>query len=397
MEKSFKVRCIDNDSALKIIEETGFDKSYIHKAINKYKFKLIKINDLTCPQASIIKQLALSIGADAALHREVLTHKVDKTDLVIGATISQLSILCQKMRHQPFKLPKLANEIEEVLKTSPQFLQIRKTLFQWGQKSYIMGILNITPDSFSDGGRYTNIDTALNHATEMIECGVDIIDIGGESTRPYSEEVPPSEEIKRIIPVIKKIRETYPDIPISIDTRHSETAKASIEAGADIINDVSGFDKDANMMKVVTELQVPVIIMHSQGTPENMQDNPNYGRNIVDEVYQSLEQKISDSIKAGIKKENIIIDPGVGFGKTQEHNIELIKRISEFKSLGCAILVGISRKSVISNIIKTTPEERDDSTVSLNAYLCEKGTDIIRVHNVKKHTGAFTVLDKIIR
>ena len=392
MENNFYIRKITPESAEKVIQDIGFDESYIRQALSKYKFNLYKIHDLTCPQSSIIKQLALSIGADAAIHREVLTCKVDKTDILIGCTDSQLKTLCEKLKKQPFKLAKLSENLLEILNKTPKQIKIREKTFDWSQKTYIMGILNVTPDSFSDGGKFNTPEKAFEQAKILIQSGADIIDIGGETTKPFSKEVSPDEELKRVLPIIKKIREFDKNIPISIDTRHSLMAKEAIKAGADIINDVSGFDWDSNMITVASELQAPVVIMHSLSSPETMQIDPAYEKNIIDAIYKSLSDKVQKAISSGIKPENIIIDPGIGFGKTLEHNIEIIKRINEFKTLGCALLVGVSRKSLIN----LPAEEKEEANIALNSYLASQGVNIIRVHDTEKHFKAFKVLDRVL-
>jgi len=412
MENNFYIRKITPESAEKVIQDIGFDESYIRQALSKYKFNLYKIHDLTCPQSSIIKQLALSIGADAAIHREVLTCKVDKTDILIGCTDSQLKTLCEKLKKQPFKLAKLSENLLEILNKTPKQIKIREKTFDWSQKTYIMGILNVTPDSFSDGGKFNTPEKAFEQAKILIQSGADIIDIGGETTKPFSKEVSPDEELKRVLPIIKKIREFDKNIPISIDTRHSLMAKEAIKAGADIINDVSGFDWDSNMITVASELQAPVVIMHSYSnmitvaselqapvvimhslsSPETMQIDPAYEKNIIDAIYESLSDKVQKAISSGIKPENIIIDPGIGFGKTLEHNIEIIKRINEFKTLGCALLVGVSRKSLIN----LPAEEKEEANIALNSYLASQGVNIIRVHDTEKHFKAFKVLDRVL-
>lgn len=411
MEKDFYIRKITPESAEKVIQDIGFDKSYIRQALSKYKFNLYKIHNLTCPQAAIIKQLALSAGADAALHREVITCKIDKTDILIGCTDSQLKILCEKLKKQPFKLAKLSENLIGISNKTPQPIKLkerydcssanndnqnkREKLFDWSKKTYIMGILNVTPDSFSDGGKFNTSEKAFEQAKILIKSGADILDIGGESTKPFSKEVLPEEELKRVIPVIEKIREFDQNIIISIDTRHSLVAKEAIKAGADIINDVSGLEWDPNMANIAAEFQTPVVIMHSKSSPETMQINPVYEKNIIDAVYESLSDKVQKAVLSGIKHENIIIDPGIGFGKTLEHNLEIIKRISEFKSLGCPLLVGVSRKSVISNIL-TDCESKEEATIALNAYLASQGVNIIRVHDAEKHFRAFKVLDNVL-
>lgn len=397
MNNDFHIRKIAFKNAETIITDIGFDKNYIKTALKKYNFELYKICGLSCPQATILKQTALSVGADAALHKEVLTQKVAKTDVLIGCTISQLEIICQKLKKQSFNLAELSEQLlTQIKKASPANIKIRGKEFNWGKKTYIMGILNITPDSFSDGGDYLESEKAFNRAKEMIEEGVDIIDIGGESTKPFSKEVFPDEELKRVISVIEKIRNLNDSIPISIDTRHSEVAKQAIKSGADMVNDISGLEWDEKMVGVVSGLKVPVIIMHSLSSPETMQENPVYDENIIDAVYKNLYEKTQKAISAGISPENIIIDPGIGFGKTFEHNIELIKRIEEFKSLGYPVLMGISRKSVISKILNAPFNEREEANIALNSYSVSKGVNIIRVHDVFKHVKAIKVLDKIL-
>ncbi|OGI03489.1 MAG: dihydropteroate synthase [Candidatus Melainabacteria bacterium GWF2_37_15] len=375
MNENFCIREIIPDSAKTVIESIGFDKSYVHASVKKYNFKLIKICNLSCPQANIIKQVALSAGADAAVHREVITCKVEKTDLLLGGTIAQLENICQKLKNQPFKLSELSDHLLK---------QLTVKKHTWSDKTYIMGILNVTPDSFSDGGKYFDPEKAAEHAKEIIKAGADIIDIGGESTRPHSKEVNIDEELKRVLPVIEKIRSFNTTIPLSIDTRHAEVAKQAVQAGANIINDVSGLEWDGNMVNIAAELQVPVVIMHSVGSSETRYD---YKENIVDAVYKDLCRKTQKALSLGLKPENIIIDPGIGFGKTVEHNLELVKRIGEFKSLGYPVLIGISRKSFISG--------DEDVTLALNTYAATNGADIIRVHNVDKHVKAMKVLQTL--
>ncbi len=397
MQKQFFISKIFPDCIDKALEDIGFFKGYISKAKDKYNFLLVKIHYLNCAQANTIKQLALSLGADAAVHKGVISSEVEKTHLIIGATNAQLAKLVDKLKLQPFGLKKLSQELYDYLNSSIKPLKVRKTEFDWAKKTYIMGILNATPDSFSDGGKFDNIDTALDQVNKMLEYNVDIIDIGGESTRPYSKEVLLDEELQRVIPIIKEIRKINKDIPISIDTRHSIVAKEAILNGADIINDVSGFDWDEKMLDVALEQQAPVVIMHSLSSPETMQVSPEYPQNVVNCICGYLHEKTQKLINAGVKKENIIIDPGVGFGKTLEHNIEIVKRTQEFVSLGFPLLIGISRKSIISSIIDLPIIDREDANIALNSYAASNGANIIRVHDVEKHYKAFAVLDRIIK
>ena len=239
----------------------------------------------------------------------------------------------------------------------PTIIKKSNYQFSWGTKTYVMGILNITPDSFSDGGEFERVNSALIQAQKMIKNGADIIDIGGQSTRPGAEKISLDEELKRVIPIIKVIREQA-TIPISIDTTRSEVARAAIEAGADIINDISGGTYDENMFSTAAQLEVPIILMHIKGTPQTMQSLTNYG-DLITEIKTFLEQQINKAIALGIPQSNIIIDPGIGFAKNTAQNIQLIQQLSQFKTLNAPILIGVSRKSFIGKITgQNNPKDR---------------------------------------
>ncbi len=242
-----------------------------------------------------------------------------------------------------------------------------------------MGILNVTPDSFSDGGKYTSINSATEHALEMLEDGADIIDVGGESSRPGAMEVSIDEEIKRTIPTIEKIIKEKPDSVISIDTTKLEVAKAALQSGARIINDISGLS-NSKTLEIINEYNASVIVMHMQGKPRTMQDNPTY-KNVVKEVLKYLETKINYAKKHGVT--SIIIDPGIGFGKTLKHNYELLRNLTNFQNLETPLLIGVSRKSLIGKLLKLEIDERDIATIILETDAVIKGARIIRTHNVK--------------
>ena len=252
----------------------------------------------------------------------------------------------------------------------------------------LMGILNVTPDSFSDGGQHVKLEAALNQAKFMEEHGVDIIDVGGESTRPGALTVPILEEIRRIEPVIEGIA-ARSKIPISIDTRKSEVASAACRAGASMVNDVSGFTFDPKLLSHCSKHKLPVCVMHMQGSPEDMQNNPKY-ENILIEVFDFLENQISKLVQAGISKDHIIADVGIGFGKNLGHNLTLIKNISLFHGLGVPILLGVSRKSIISNVAKVEKlSDRVYGSVSLAIGALGQGVQIFRVHDVAETKQAF--------
>ena len=267
-------------------------------------------------------------------------------------------------------------------------------------KTKIMGILNVTPDSFYDGGKYNKTELAIKHAEEMIEEGADIIDIGGESTRPGAEPISIEEEKKRVLPVISELRKRNKDIKISVDTYKSEVAEEAIDMGATIVNDVSGLQFDKNMPEVISKKNVSVIIMHIKGTPRDMQINPTY-EDVVKEIKEFLKERIEYATENGINKRNIFIDPGIGFGKTTEHNLEILKRLKEFKELGFPVVLGTSRKSFIGRILGTEenpipPEERLEGSIATYVWAVIQGVDILRVHDVKQTKMALKVIDRII-
>ena len=243
----------------------------------------------------------------------------------------------------------------------------------------IMGILNVTPDSFSDGGQFDSEASACSQAEALIVSGADILDIGGESTRPFAEPVSEEEELSRVVPAIRAIRRSS-SIPISIDTTKAEVARQALEAGANIINDISALRKDSDMLGLVQETSVPVIIMHMQGTPGDMQVKPHYD-NVVAEIIDFFQERLAWLTEQGVDPGRITIDPGIGFGKTLSHNLSILKHLAEFKSLGCPLLLGHSRKRFIADITGLEPEERDLPTAVVSALAAGSGVDIIRVHN----------------
>ena len=260
-------------------------------------------------------------------------------------------------------------------------------------RTHIMGVLNVTPDSFSDGGLYFQKDKAIEQGLAMAYEGADIIDIGGESTRPYSDTVSPDEELDRVIPVIESLSKEI-KIPISIDTCKATVARDALRAGASIINDISALRFDSEMASVAAEAGVPIILMHMQGTPGNMQNNPTYDH-LIPEILDFLKNAIERAVKAGIRKDLIIIDPGIGFGKTFDHNFEIIKELNRFGSLGRPILLGTSRKAFIGHILDKEPNERDNGTMVTVSASILNGAHIVRVHNVKRTLETVKVIDAI--
>lgn len=262
-----------------------------------------------------------------------------------------------------------------------------------GSKTYVMGILNVTPDSFYDGKRYDAGENAIEHALKMTEEGADIIDIGGESTRPGASPLSEEEEINRVIPVIKKLSKKLRK-PISVDTYKAKVAEKAIDAGASIINDIGGLLSDKKMAQVAAGSHVPVIVMHKKGTPRTMQKYP-IRKNVLSEIMSSLRKSISIAIDAGIGKDRIILDPGIGFGKTVQQNLEILKRLKEFQSMGFPILVGTSRKQFIGTILNLSAQERLYGTLATIAVAVMNGAHIVRVHDVRESVQVVTMCDAI--
>jgi dihydropteroate synthase len=273
---------------------------------------------------------------------------------------------------------------------------IRDRQFIWGDRTYLMGILNVTPDSFSDGGNFTNKETALKQVEQMLPY-IDILDIGGESTRPDAAPVSATQECDRILPIIEAVREAYPNLPISVDTVKASVAKQAIAAGADIVNDVSAGRFDPDMLLTVGKLQVPIFLMHMQGEPRTMQLNPQY-RDVVQDIKRFLTDAISVAKACGIPQHLIAIDPGIGFGKTLEHNLELIRNLSAFKTIKAPLLLGVSRKSFIGKLCdRPDPSDRLLGTIAACNAGIAGGADILRVHDPKEIKEVCLVSDAIFR
>lgn len=265
-----------------------------------------------------------------------------------------------------------------------------------GRRTLVMGVLNVTPDSFSDGGRYLQKDAALRRALDMAASGADIIDVGGESSRPGAEPVPLEEELRRVLPVIADLARE-PGLIVSVDTRKAEVARAAIEAGAAMVNDISAMTADPDMAPVVAASGVAVCLMHMQGTPQTMQVAPAYG-DVVTDVREYLRERAAAARAAGIAEDRIIVDPGFGFGKTLEHNLEMLRRLREFTDLGYPILVGTSRKSMLGALLGgAPPEDRTEGTAATVALAVANGASMVRVHDVREMWRVVCVADAVVR
>ncbi|RKX51462.1 MAG: dihydropteroate synthase [Thermotoga sp.] len=385
------------DRIMEEIRKTGVSEDSLEIFLSKGTFKVFKLYDVLTPAANVLKQEMLAAGGDAAVHRYAVNCKVDKTDVVLFGTKRTYEVILEKLKKMPYwDIDVIRERIESLLNIPYTLNSIPLSagrMLQFGEKTSVMGVVNVTPDSFYPNSRIASVEEGIKKVEEMIKAGVDIIDIGGESTRPGAEPVSVEEESNRVIPLIKAIRERW-DIPISIDTYKSEVARKALREGADMVNDISGLRFDPDMIGLVKEKGCPFVIMHIKGTPRNMQNNPYY-EDCTREIVEYFQNKIEELIDRGLKKEKMIIDPGIGFGKRVEDNLEILRNIEEFRFFGIPILIGISRKSIIGKILNLPVEERLEGTLALNAYAVSKGANIIRVHDVKETVRVCRMIDAL--
>jgi len=379
--------------ARKVLEQIGVDAGGMPYMVGKALTRVIKLEKVPAPAAHILKQEMLALGGDAAVNRNLIINAVETTDVVLLGTYKQLKKLAAKLKVQPFgRVRKIADALNVLLanleKAPVTNLDCNGKLLELGPKTLLMGILNVTPDSFSDGGKYLTVEAALNQAEKLIREGADILDIGAESTRPGHQEVSAEEEWARLEPVLKELVPNCP-VPISVDTQKAIVAEKALSLGVDIINDIWGLQKDPDMAQVVGQSGAAVVLMHNKNNQEY--------QNVIGEIMEFLEQSIELALKNGIKKNRIILDPGIGFGKSPEQNMEVISRLAEFKTLGYPLLLGVSRKSVIGRTLSLPIEQRLEPTLALGTLGVAAGVDILRVHDVLEHKKAITMADQIIR
>jgi len=396
---SVRIIEIENmDEARADLDRIGSDRIGIELMAPKAVSRALKLKGIRPPAANIIKQEMLSIGGEAATAYGSINHSVEETDLLVFGTIKHFRQLIDKLKLHQFSLPELSEKIDQVLsnyESVPKPMKIKNKTFVFGRRTYILGVLNVTPDSFSDGGRFSDVPAAISHAKQMIADGADIIDVGGQSTRPGAQQISVDEEMKRVLPVIERLAGEENAV-ISIDTTRSEVAEAALGSGASMVNDISGLRFDPKLAKVAAKHDVPICLMHIQGTPKRMQVNPTYS-DLMGEIISGLKKSIAIARGAGILPEKIIVDPGIGFGKTAEHNLEIISRIKELKVLGRPILIGTSRKSVVGEILDLPVDERLEGTAATVAVAITKGVDFIRVHDIKEMVRVAKMTDALVR
>jgi dihydropteroate synthase len=392
------IRCLhitNANEAIQQIKKVGVDPTGLKLMEGKTLHFNLKVEGIEPRTANLLKQEMLSLGGDVAVDGRGLDCSTKQTDALLMGTQKHFEKLILKLDQYPDLNP-LGQSVKETLKniSKTQYsIRCRKRTLTLGKRTLLMGVLNVTPDSFSDGGLFFDKNKAISHGLRMVEEGADIIDIGGESTKPGSKPIELEEELRRVMPVIESIAKEV-DVTISIDTYKSTVAQRAIEAGAEIVNDISGLHFDPDLAKVAAKGNIPLILMHIRGTPETMQKNVHYD-SIFSEILQYLKDSIQRAESAGLDPRQIIIDPGIGFGKTVKDNLLIIKNLHEFRILGRPILLGTSRKSFIGKILNTEVEDRLEGTLSSIAIGVLNGAHIIRCHDVNQAKKAITVADAI--
>ena len=367
----------------------------IDEISDKFLYCTIKLEGIDSRAANLMRSHLETLGGGLAMRKEALDLTVRETDGIVSGSRYTLRLLASRLKGEPFGLEGIGTEIAACTAGVNRVMAWGNRILDFARTTYVMGILNCTPDSFFPASRATTIKDALKTAHEMIEAGVHIIDVGGESTRPGSDGVTEEEEIRRVIPVIHALRGGS-DVMISVDTRKKAVAERALDAGADIVNDISGLRHNDGLARLVARRGVPVVLMHMRGTPKNMQKQPHY-TNTISEVLRELQGSIAAAVGAGIAPEMIIVDPGIGFGKRMQDNLRLIKELSSLKSLNFPILIGLSRKSFIGEILDRPVERRLIGTITANTLAVINGANIIRVHDVAEAVEMVTIIDSVRR
>ncbi|MGI5891455.1 MAG: dihydropteroate synthase [Bacillota bacterium] len=359
--------------------------------VPKGLFYLLRADNLSLPAALILKQDLLSIGGEAAVHEKVIVNQVVTTSVILMATLAQYNLLADKLQNQQFGLPLLGQQIGQILnsfKHKKHVIPCKKQNLICDQRTLVMGIVNITPDSFYDGGKYFEPAAAIDRIFAMAEAGVDIIDIGGASSRPGHVPLAAAEEIERILPIIEAVA-PFLQQPISVDTDKAQVAEAALAAGASIINDIEGL-KEEDMMSLAAQIGAPVIIMHNSRGIE-------HGPDIMGEIIAFFRHTIGRAKDAGIKEEQIIIDPGLGFGKNTNQNLFILRNLTQLKSLGYPILVAASQKRFIGDVLDLPVEDRLMGSTTVAAIAAFSGANILRVHDFEQTIQALKMADAIRR
>ena len=357
----------------------------------KALFRVVRLKGMDVRAANILKQEMLSRGGEVAISRDVYELREGReAECLVMGTASQFERLLPKLKEQPFGLRAVGEAMAAALIHYDQPQVPCHECLGGLVRPVVMGVLNVTPDSFSDGGDFLDTDAAVKRAWEMADEGAGIVDVGAESTRPWSTEVDADQELARLLPVLQSLGPDFP-VPISVDTGKARVAAAALEAGASIVNDISALRGDPQMAAVVRDAGCPVILVHMKGTPGTMQDRPTY-ENVVEEVYEFLVERLSWAVDQGIPEENLLVDPGIGFGKTTEHNLQLLRQLRGLRCLGRPVVLGASRKAFLGRLLGLEdPKARTAGTLVTTVLAAMHAADVVRVHDVKENVQAAAV------
>lgn len=396
----FLLDSMDEKELLHEIDRIGADRRSFPYFAAKAETLLVAVKGLDVRAANALKQEMLSRGGDIIVHRRTIDCGVPLTDALLMGTPGQFMRLLEKLSSMPYwGLQEFRGALSTALRNSRRKSWTLSLMggrsLRLGTNTKIMGIVNVTGDSFYAESRRLEREEAVRAAMTHFEEGADLVDIGGESTRPGAADLPPEEEISRLIPVISEIRRLHADGILSVDTRKAVVAKAAVEAGADIVNDVSGLRFDPQMSETLKRLGVPVVLMHSRETPGTMQDSPSYN-DVVSDVWEELEAILENAVRQGIRRESIILDPGLGFAKNAGHNLSLLKHMKAFATLGRPLLIGHSRKSTIGHVLSLpSPADRLEGTLAVTALSAWQGVALIRVHDVKENIRVVRMINAV--
>ena len=384
-------------AALAVLDTIKVDACGIEAMLPKMRHLNIRMEGVSCRAANIIKQEMLAVGGDAAVARGTVACSIPATDVILMGTPKQLGKFAEKITRQPFGLSLLAVSVARFLENIDKQFHILKTArrdITLGDRTLIMGIVNMTPDSFSDGGRYLATDQAIAHALQLVDEGADILDFGGESSRPGALPVSLEEELARVVPVLEAVARQV-DTPLSVDTTKAAVARAALDVGAEIVNDISSMRFDERMPAVIAGTGAAVILMHMRGTPIDMQAGGLTYASLWGDILRFLEERIATAKKEGIEERQIVVDPGLGFGKSADDNLKILRELRECRVLGVPVLVGPSRKAFIGRITGGAPAERTEGTAAAVTAAIMNGADFVRVHDVGTMKKAAAVADAI--
>jgi dihydropteroate synthase len=385
--------------ARQALEQVGVAPYGIEAMEPKMHHRTVLIEGISCPMANILKQEMLSLGGDVAVARGAVACSIPQTDAIIMGTHKQVVRLAEKIMDQPFGLNRIGQRLKDLLDNLSRETWLLKTSRReivLGERTLIMGILNVTPDSFSDGGCFESPDKAIDQGLRMWDEGADIIDIGGESSRPGAKPVTNEEELSRVVPVIEALAAKI-SAPLSVDTTKGVVARSAIGAGAEIVNDITAMTGDDGMEDIVASTGAAVVLMHMRGRPPNMQDGDLTYRSVHGDIINFLVQRMEAACRAGVRNDSIMVDPGLGFGKTGADNLKLLNHLNEFKSLGRPIVTGASRKSFIGAIMGGKPHQRLEGTAAAVTAAILKGSQIVRVHDVPFMKKVAAMADAIVK